>query len=176
MTALVMLAVGEFRVLYWCRPMPACISGNKRWHPDGYLIWCPRTGFRPAQKDMHATPIALPTQPKFTCNEPPVPISNDVFTPAVTDTKTETETEKMGTEPNGNLCWYLPLCSVNTSTHSIQVILICICLGVQQCKHTISLSRFLRAELLAVTGTAYCLTTKLREGNVFSHVCLWVPT
>ena len=36
---------GEFRVLYWCRPMPACISGNKRWHPDGYLIWCPRTGF-----------------------------------------------------------------------------------------------------------------------------------
>ena len=48
MTALVMLAVGEFRVLYWCRPMPACISGNKRWHPDGYLIWCPRTGFRPA--------------------------------------------------------------------------------------------------------------------------------
>ena len=40
---------GEFRVLYWCRPMPACISGNKRWHPDGYLIWCPRTGFRPAQ-------------------------------------------------------------------------------------------------------------------------------
>ena len=45
MTALVMLAVGEFRVLYWCRPMPACISGNKRWHPDGYLIWCPRTGF-----------------------------------------------------------------------------------------------------------------------------------
>ena len=45
MTALVMLAVGEFRVLYWCRPMPACISGNKLWHPDGYLIWCPRTGF-----------------------------------------------------------------------------------------------------------------------------------
>ena len=40
---------GEFRVLYWCRPMPACISGNKRWHPDGYFIWCPRTGFRPAQ-------------------------------------------------------------------------------------------------------------------------------
>ena len=49
MTALVMLARGEFRVLYWCRPMPACISGNKLWHPDGYLIWCPRTGFRPAQ-------------------------------------------------------------------------------------------------------------------------------
>ena len=48
MTALVMLAVGEFRVLHWCCPMPACISGNKLWHPDGYLIWCPRTGFRPA--------------------------------------------------------------------------------------------------------------------------------
>ena len=39
---------GDFRVLHWCRPMPACISGNKLWHPDDYLIWRPRTGFRPA--------------------------------------------------------------------------------------------------------------------------------
>ena len=58
MTALVMLARGEFRVLYWCRPMPACISGNKLWHPDGYLIWCPRTGFRPAQQRLLATSLS----------------------------------------------------------------------------------------------------------------------
>ena len=40
---------GDFRVLHWCHPVPACISGNKLWHPDDYLIWRPRTGFRPAQ-------------------------------------------------------------------------------------------------------------------------------
>ena len=49
MTALVMWAVGEFRILHWCRPMPACIIGNKLWHPDDNLIWCPQSGFRPAQ-------------------------------------------------------------------------------------------------------------------------------
>ena len=67
---------GEFRVLYWCRPMPACISGNKRWHPDGYLIWCPRTGFRPAQWDRsYGTPPALSPphghlgHPWWTCSD-----------------------------------------------------------------------------------------------------------
>ena len=47
MTAPVMWAVGEFRVLHWCRPMPACISGNKLWHPDDHLIWCPKVDSGP---------------------------------------------------------------------------------------------------------------------------------
>ena len=47
------------------------------------------------------------------CNMFKVP--NGVFTLIVTDT--ETKTEKMETEPNGNLRWYLSLCNVNTSTH-----------------------------------------------------------
>ena len=47
MTAPVMWVVGEFRVLHWCRPMPACISGNKMWHPDDHLIWCPKVDSGP---------------------------------------------------------------------------------------------------------------------------------
>ena len=38
---------GEFRVLHWCRPMPACMSGNKLWHPDDHLIWCPKVDSGP---------------------------------------------------------------------------------------------------------------------------------
>ena len=37
------------------------------------------------------------------------------LTKTETDTETETETEKMGTKPNGNLCWYQSLYSLNTS-------------------------------------------------------------
>ena len=47
MTAPVMWVVGEFRVLHWCCPMPACISGNKMWHPDDHLIWCPKVDSGP---------------------------------------------------------------------------------------------------------------------------------
>ena len=47
MTASVIWAVGEFRVLHWCRPMPACIGDNKLWHPDGHLIWCPKVDSGP---------------------------------------------------------------------------------------------------------------------------------
>ena len=56
-----------------------------------------------------------------------------VFTLTKTKTDTETETEKMGKKPNGNLCWYQSLCSLNTYTSHF---FICICLGVGQCKHT----------------------------------------
>ena len=38
---------GEFRVLHWCRPMLACIGGNKLWHPDDHLIWCPKVDSGP---------------------------------------------------------------------------------------------------------------------------------
>ena len=31
-------------------------------------------------------------------------------------TQTDTDTDKMGAESNGNLCWYLSLCSMNTFT------------------------------------------------------------
>ena len=34
----------------------------------------------------------------------------------LTVTDPETETDKMGKELNGNLCWHLSLCSVNTTT------------------------------------------------------------
>ena len=37
------------------------------------------------------------------------------------DTETETEADKMGTEPNGNLWRYLSLCSVNTSHNFVEV-------------------------------------------------------
>ena len=47
MTAPVMWAVGEFRVLHWCHPMPACIGGNKLWHLDDHLIWCPKVDSGP---------------------------------------------------------------------------------------------------------------------------------
>ena len=50
---------------------------------------------------------------------------------------TETETDKMGTEPNESLCRYLSLCSVNISTQffpSYCLIGICFSLGVSQCK------------------------------------------
>ena len=33
----------------------------------------------------------------------------DMLTLMVTDTETETKTDKIGTEANGNLCWYLSL-------------------------------------------------------------------
>ena len=39
-----------------------------------------------------------------------------VFTLTVTDTKSEIKINKIGTEPNENLCWYLSLCSVDSST------------------------------------------------------------
>ena len=47
MTAPVMWAVGEFRVLQWCHPMLACIEDNKLWHPDDHLIWCPKVDSGP---------------------------------------------------------------------------------------------------------------------------------
>ena len=47
MTAPVMWAVGEFRVLHWCCPMPACIGDNKLWHPDDHLIWCSKVDSGP---------------------------------------------------------------------------------------------------------------------------------
>ena len=38
---------GEFRVLQWCHPMPACIGDNRLWHPDDYLTWCPKVDSGP---------------------------------------------------------------------------------------------------------------------------------
>ena len=38
---------GEFRVLQWCHPMPACIGDYRLWHPDDHLIWCPKVDSGP---------------------------------------------------------------------------------------------------------------------------------
>ena len=59
MTAPVMWVVGEFRVLHWCRPMPACISGNKMWHPDDHLIWCPKVDSGPHQIHLGAVMLCM---------------------------------------------------------------------------------------------------------------------
>ena len=64
MTAPVMWVVGEFRVLHWCRPMPACISGNKMWHPDDHLIWCPKVDSGPHKQ--HGSSTSLATLPNAT--------------------------------------------------------------------------------------------------------------
>ena len=46
----------------------------------------------------------------------------------------------MGTEPNGNLCCWLSLCSMNTPHNSTQTIVIDLC--IVQCEHTITPSQF----------------------------------
>ena len=68
-----------------------------------------------------------------------VPIgSNGPFTLPETVTETETDTENKYTEPNGNLCCRLSLCSLNISTQSYATHFF-ICLGVEKWRHIISL-------------------------------------
>ena len=63
-------------------------------------------------------------------------LPNGAFTPPENETKTDTENNY--TEPSGNLCCQLSLCTVNTSIQSYATIL-CLEIGlsVGQCKHTI---------------------------------------
>ena len=65
--------------------------------------------------------------------------THGVFPLTVTNTETQIKANKMGKEQVGNLCWYLSLCSVNTSIpfRKSHFNVICIGLDVRQFEHGI---------------------------------------
>ena len=68
--------------------------------------------------------------------------ANGPFTLPENDTVADTENRY--TEPNGNLCCHLSLCSVNNSTILYNPIFACLSigLGVRQCKYTIKETKY----------------------------------